>query len=184
MGSAFAKLQHALWGRGHKAGASGDHVCSDLCTCPVHSIPMHYSPARDDHVCSAGGCPYRHGEHPPPWLAELISRYGEPQVYPHEGPVHMRDYGPYRREAWVWFPGGVNHNFSIAYYGWGYVLAGGHHLRPGEKRGHNATATLETAGLTGGMIRSFLKVAQLLPLQARLPTHGRPCPVKSCACPS
>ena len=37
------------------------HECNDYCVCPVHGIPLLYSPARDDHACQDIACEHGHG---------------------------------------------------------------------------------------------------------------------------
>jgi hypothetical protein len=37
------------------------HLCSDLCVCPVHGTPLFYAPASDDHACRDNDCKYGHG---------------------------------------------------------------------------------------------------------------------------
>jgi hypothetical protein len=51
----------------------------------------------------------RTDEKPPPWLAELHARYGEPRVSQSD-PVKL---GGRQRRCWVWFPGGLNHTQCI-----------------------------------------------------------------------
>jgi len=60
-------------------------------------------------------------EKPPPWLAELHARYGEPRVSQSD-PVKL---GSRKRRCWVWFPGGLNHNLCIDDMGAHWVISVG-----------------------------------------------------------
>lgn len=91
----------------------------------------------------------------PGWLAELTAKYGEPRVnYP----------DPVKRQCWVWFPGGENHNLGIDQVGDRWTVRAARPGGNGEltvygKERPSDTAirgVLVTAGLLADTSRIFL----------------------------
>lgn len=107
----------------------------------------------------------------PGWLAELTAKYGEPR-FAHPFAV---DLGDRKRECWVWFPDGQNHNLGIDQFRDRWVIRS---ARPG---GCGELTVRGKDRPSDAAIRSVLVTAGLLAERSHLFLTD---PAAKAACPS